>query len=95
MLCDLPVSGSHSLVNIPLHELLYLRVQLEDLLIGFHFNRLGIKHPSHELFIGHVLDWVLGVVVLILKEGIVTLAVASSHLNLSHSSTISHVANHA
>ena len=34
------------------------------------------------------------VVIFVLQEGIVTLAISSSHLHLSNSSTVGHVADH-
>ena len=75
--------------------MLNLRIELENLFVGLDLYRFGVEHSDHEVVFSNVTAGALVLVVLILKEGIVTLAVASSHLNLSNSSPVSHMADHA
>ena len=91
----LAITRSHSFVGIALQVALNLWVQLVNLLDGLVIKRLRIEHPAHEFLVGYVLDRVLGIVVFILEEGIVSLAIATSHFNSADSCAISHMADHA
>ncbi len=94
LMSDFPVSCSDCFVRVRLEEVLDVWVKLEELLEGFIFYLWMIEHATHKLFVLDQMHWVVLVVVNVFKEGVVTLAVTSCHLNLSNSSSIGHIAHH-
>ena len=53
-----------------------------------------VQDVSDEALIARELNRVSVIVIFILKESVVTLSITSSHLNLSDSGAICHMANH-
>ena len=91
---DFIVACPDCLINIALQIDFNLGCQLVDLLEGLIVNGLGVQDVSNEALISTKMGWISIVIIFILKESIVSLAVASCHLNSSHSCSISHIANH-
>jgi len=89
------VAGPDSLIDVALEIDFNLGCQLVDLLEGLIVDSLRVQNVSDEAFICSEMDWISILIVLILKESIVSLAVSSCHLNFSDSSTVSHMTDHA
>ena len=90
----LVISSSHSLINVTLECHLNVRIELEDLLESLMIYSPRVQDVSDEALIAGELNRVSVIVIFILKESIVTLSITSSHLNLSDSGAICHMANH-
>jgi len=89
------VSCADRLVHVALHMQFNVRVKLEDLLICLRVNFVGVEEFLEEIVISDLMNRTFLAVVLILKESIVTFTVASGHLDLSHTSSIGHIADHS
>lgn len=88
------VAGPDSLIDVALEIDFDLGCHLVDLFEGLIVDGLGVQNVSDEAFICCKMDWISILIVLILKESIVSLAVSSCHLNFSDSSTVSHMTDH-